>query len=400
MDAGVKNSSVIFLPVPSSLKAEIRHYSDVDFDVDPSILLPAELDDTRPESGPVFLPDELSWETILSGMLRVVSAQGKNTASYGGIKQGEIFTGHELAGIPPEWADYYRRFILTVKPGIYHEFTGAAVVKAKNGEFDMALEINAALEGLFPRSPGVLLNKALILENKAEAMEKNGRGAERENALALDAYETALAMEPVLPDTFFNAAFFFMRLRDFRRASECFSRYISTGEEEEKIARAEKIVREIGDQGLDDDNYREAYDLVNRGEDEKGLSRIRLFIEKYPRAWNGWFVLGWALRKLGRFSDGLESFRKAVELGGVNADLSNEMSICLMETGDLRGARSELLNALREEPENIKIISNLGALAMKNGNADEAAAFFRTALDIDPDDLPARRFLDLINREK
>ena len=306
--------------------------------------------------------------------------------------------------------------MLTVKPEIYHEFASASIVKSENGEFDMALEISAVLEGLFPLSPGVLLNKALILENRAATLEKNGHAAEREYDEAELAYETALSAKPLLSDTLFNAGFFFMRRRNFARARECLSEYISLEEDsaepmalptalsaelspdmpadiqDEKIKQAKKIIADITNQGLDDDSFREAHECVSRGNDEAGLVKIREFIEKRPMVWNGWFVLGWALRKLGRYRDALESFKKALELGGGATDIRNEMAICLMELGDLKAARKELERALREEPENTKIISNLGVLALKAGRADEAAAFFRTVLELDPDDPLAKHY--------
>ena len=390
----MEKSSIIFLPVTDSFSEEI-------FEVDPLILLPVEL-----EPGENSLdPEKLSWEMILSGMLRIISAKGENYPLLAGaaLKAGDIVSESETANIPPEWIDYYRRFVLSVKPEIYHEFTSATIVKAGNGEFDMALEINAVLEGLFPLSPGVLLNKALILENRAAALEKQGHETETEKAEALEAYETALALEPVLPDTLFNAGFFFMHEREFARARDCFSRYVSVGGEPEsgipgeKKKQAQKIIRDITGQGLDNINFREAYNCISRGDDESGIVKIREFIEKYPKIWNGWFVLGWALRKLGRYGDGLESFKKAVELGGCNSDIRNEMAICLMELGNLKAARKELEYALRDEPENVKIISNLGVLAMKSGEMDKAAAFFRTVLELDPNDPLAKHFFDTVS---
>ena len=421
----MKSSSIIFLAVPASLSNEIRQFShrhieeedtddvfmekafEADFRIDPSILLPVEL----PPGEKSLNPAELSWEMIFSGMLRIISVCRKNPSSENQkgtpvkkpimITPGTIVSVSEIAGIPPEWTDYYRSFVLTVKPEIYHEFTGATIVKAGNGEFDLALEISDVLEGLFPGSPGVLLNKALLLENRAAALEKNGHEAEKENGEAYLAYQEALSLEPVLPDTFFNAGFFFIRRRDFVRAKECFSRYISAGEESElvqeiprdKMKQAKKIIKEINEQGLDDNSFREAYEYINRGKDEKGLLKIREFIEKNPKVWNGWFILGWALRKLGRYKDSLEALKKAAELGGTSSDVRNETAICLMELGDLKGAKKELEQALREDSENTKIISNLGVLAQKSGKNDEAAAFFRTVLEMDPDDTIARHYL-------
>jgi Flp pilus assembly protein TadD len=63
-----------------------------------------------------------------------------------------------------------------------------------------------------------------------------------------------------------------------------------------------------------------------------------------------------------------------------------------MELEDFSGARKELETALWEDPENVKLISNLGILAMHQGDDDEAAAFFRTVIEIEPDDPVAKEY--------
>jgi tetratricopeptide (TPR) repeat protein len=322
------------------------------------------------------LGERLSWEMILSGMIRVIASP--------------------LPEIEPRWISYYRAFVLAVKPEIYNEFTGAAIANAKNGDFDTALEIILALEALFPLAPGVALNKALILDDMSADLEKKGRCGEAEKlcSRAAAAYEKALSLEPVLPDAFFNAGFFFMRLKDYTKARECFSEYVPLADDPEKKAKAQSLVREIRDRALDDESFLRALDFIQHGEEQKGLESIRDFLERRPLIWNGWFVLGWVLRKLGRWQDGLESFKKVLELGGGNSDTRNEMAICLMELGDLRAAGKELETALREDPENVKIISNLGVLAGKAGDTQKAAAFFRTVLELAPDDPVAMAYLE------
>jgi tetratricopeptide (TPR) repeat protein len=148
--------------------------------------------------------------------------------------------------------------------------------------------------------------------------------------------------------------------------------------------------------GLNDESFLKAHSLIREGNAQEGLSRVRDFLERYPRVWNGWFLLGWALRLLGRWQDGEAAFRKTIELGGCNSDTRNELAICLMEAGDMAGARHELETALNEDPENVKIISNMGALALKYGKKEDASAFFRTALEIDKDDPIAKKFLEKI----
>jgi tetratricopeptide (TPR) repeat protein len=368
---------IVYLSVPESLRGKVealRHGDAAEgFAIDPAVPIPVEL----PPGETALNLEELSWEMILAGMIRVVQE------NPGG-----------------EDAPYYRAFVLAVKPDIFNEFTEAAILKARNGDYEPALEITGALRALFPASPVVRLNRALILEEKAGALERANREEAAETAcgLALEAYEEVLALTPPFPNGFFNAAFFFMKRRDFRRALECFIRYTALTDDEEtrdpeKRERALGLIREIQTRGLDDEHFRNAYEAVHRGETQRGLEEIRLFLEQYPGVWNGWFVLGWGLRKLSRWEDAAASFEKAAELGGGGGDTLNELAICLMEMGDLAGARKKLEAALQEEPENVKIISNLGVLAAKNGDDDEAAGFFRTVLELEPDDPVAAAYL-------
>ncbi|MDR2071567.1 MAG: tetratricopeptide repeat protein [Treponema sp.] len=373
---------IVFLSAPESLRGRIfsrhstveeedcshhHHDDDADFSIDPAIPIPVEL----PPGESALDLENLSWEMILAGMIRVVASAALRPAE-----------------LDEEDIDYYRRFVLTVKPGIMGEFTEAAILKARNGDYNLALEIMAALEGIFPHAPEVVLNRALILEKRAEALEQAGREKEAEvqNTQAREAYRKLLSWNPPFPDAFFNAGFFYMKQRNFDKARECFFAYIPQADDSEKKNRAAFFLQEIENRGLDDEIFREAYDFIRMGETEQGLLKVKDFLQRHSDVWNGWFILGWALRKLGRWEDGAAAFRKALELGGDNSDTRNELAICLMEQKNYAAARKELEAALREEPENMKIISNLGVLAMRKGDNDEAAAFFRTVLELEPED--------------
>jgi tetratricopeptide (TPR) repeat protein len=348
--------------------------SGSDFSIDPAIPIPVEL---PPGQSSLDL-EQLSWEMILSGMIRIV---GESVENPGG------------SAVSAEDADYYRRFVLAVKPDILEEFTGAAILKARNGDYTLALEIIDALRGLFPQSAAALLNRALILENHAGALDQAGRereaGDEYENARR--AYKELIDLDPPFPDGLFNAGFFYMGRQSFDKARECFSAYLALGEGDaplpkEKKAKARKIVREIESRALDDAIFRQAYDYIRMGEEQKGLEHIRVFLGQHPRVWNGWFILGWGLRRLSRWEDAAAAFAEALELGGDNSDTRNELAICLMEQGKFGDAWKHLEAALRKEPDNVKIISNLGVLALRRGEDDEAAAFFRTVLELEPED--------------
>jgi len=153
-------------------------------------------------------------------------------------------------------------------------------------------------------------------------------------------------------------------------------------------------LKKIKESGLFDESFIKANELIGEGKAKETLAVIQDFLRRYPLVWNGWFVLGWALRLLDRWADGEAAFRKTIELGGDNSDTRNELAICLMEMGDIAGARRELEAALKKNPENIKIISNLGILALKTGEKEKAAAFFRTVLELDSGDPVAKKFLE------
>ncbi|MDR0597462.1 MAG: tetratricopeptide repeat protein [Treponema sp.] len=372
-------NTIVFLSVPESLRGRFESMSHeresgADFSIDPGIPIPVEL---PPGESKLDL-EQLSWEMILSGMIRIV---GEHSRNPGGSAVGA------------EDADYYRRFVLAVKPDIMEEFTGAAILKARNGDYGLALEIMDALRGLFPVSPAALLNRTLILEKHAGALEQSGRDLEAGNEFEKVrlAYQELIALEPPFPDGLFNAGFFYVGRQSFDKARECFSAYLSLEEGDallpkEKKAKARKIVREIESRALDDTIFRQAYDYIRLGEEQKGLEHIRFFLGQHPRVWNGWFILGWGLRRLSRWEEAAAAFAEALELGGDNSDTRNELAICLMEQGKFRDARKHLETALRKEPDNVKIISNLGVLALRQGEDDEAAAFFRTVLDLEPED--------------
>lgn len=365
---------IVFLSVPESLRGRIDKVSAEDFVVDPSIPIPVEI---PPDQGELDL-EQLSWEMILSGMIRVIQREPDH-----------------------EDADYYRRFVLAVKPDILKEFSEAAVLKARNRDFDLALEILDALAALYPDSAEVTLNQALVHEEWATSLEDSNHEerAASEWDRAHKLYISLLNQEPPLPNVLFNAGFFFLKQRNYGKARECFSRYIPVAESPRKKEKARSIIKEITERSLDEQVFKEAYDFIRLGEETKGIEKIHQFLTRHPEVWNGWFLLGWALRRLERWDDAALAFRKALELGGEGCDTRNELALCLISQGNLTEARKELERALQLEPENSKVVSNLGILAMKQGKLDEAAGFFRTVLEYDSRDPLALEMLSQLGRQ-
>jgi Flp pilus assembly protein TadD len=345
-----------------------------DFTLDPAILLPVDL----PDGATAITAGELTWEAIVAGTLKVLAWDPGN-----------------------EHAEYFRRFVLAVKPDIKVEFTGIGIAKARAGEAEVAIEIFRALEGVFPEDALPRMNLALAYEEKARRLEKLEKAEEAEESLGLafECYKAALAADPSEPAIHYNMAYFYLHQRSFEKAREHLDVFVKSSDDERRVREARRIIREIDDQGLVDGLFQKAFDSIRMGHEADGIETITSFLSSRPSVQNAWFLLGWAHRRLAQYTEGRDAFLKALELGAAHADLLNELSICLMELGEVVESRRRLEQALALEPENTKVISNLGIVALKTGNREEALGFFRTVLEIEPDDRIAARYMEDL-REK
>jgi tetratricopeptide (TPR) repeat protein len=360
--------NIIYISLPEDMEREIGNFT-----IDPSKLIPVEL----PPGGKSSLQIEnLSWEMIISGMLKILAHQPAH-----------------------EDADYYRNFILAAKPNIVTELSETAILKARNKDYPLAEEIFLALRGLLPDNPAMLVNLSLLYEQWADAYREQGNEIEKSKheERAFQTYKLLFAGEKIPPDAHLNAAFFLMKLQNYGRALHHLKEYLIVGEDEEKRKTAENYIREIENQSLMDTLFKEAYDFIKLGKEEEGIEKIVKFLDQYPEVWNGWFILGWGKRRKGEYAEAEQAFVKALELGPAQTDTLNELAICRMELGKYNESRKNLETALAIEPENTKIISNLAILSLKEDKKEEALGFFNTVLEIDPEDKIAQKYRDILS---
>lgn len=350
-----------YISIPPAFAREIGN-----FRIDPSIPLPIELDET-------FSPENFSLEMILSAILQIMAYQREN----------ENFS-------------YYRDFALAARPSLLAELSQAGLVRAQAKDYPLAEEIFLAMEGLDEANSKTALNLALLYEKNSElaAEKEDWDQALEQKKKAKSYYVKAKEGEPPLPEAWFNAGYFFLKEGSWDKAKENFEAYLEMGSDEEKLEKARRALSEGDRQQKLDGLFKEAYDAILLGNEALGIEKSREFLQHHPEIWNGWFLLGWAHRRLGQFAQGVEAFQKALNLGGNLSDVLNELAVCTMELGDLKGARKYLEQALASEPENIKIISNLGVLALKAGKPEEARGFFETVLEFEPGDPVAQGYLE------
>ena len=383
MNAVNSLESVFYISMPENFK-----FSDESFQIDTSIQLPVQKKDS--DAPGVFNPSEITAEQILAGILTVLAYDRKN-----------------------EHLDYYRSLLLKAKPEIKKELCEAAILKTKNEDFDLAEEIFLALIGLDPEDEAIILNMALFLDQRADSYRRAGlfEDADAYDADAYAYYKQAMDSDNPIPDAYFNVGFYFMKQYKYREAKDSFETYLALtcdysdedmGENGVyKKERAQEILNEIKNQNMDDVRFQNAFDLISKGEDEKALEEIRLFLQNNPEVWNAWFMLGWALRKMGRFEDAKQAFLEAIKFGAEkNADTLNELALCSIQLREFSLAKKYLLDAFALEPESTKIISNLGYLALAEGNKQEARNYFATVLEYDSNDKIAAAELMKLEKEE
>jgi tetratricopeptide (TPR) repeat protein len=364
-----KLENIIYIAVPDDLERSIG-----DFHIDPDIMLPVE----SSSGSDRYDIHDLAWEQIIAAMLKILA----------------YAPDHEDAA-------YYREFVLAVRPGVIDELTQTAILKARNNEFELAEEIFLALCGLQPDEQRPRINLALLYEQREQSASAAGNpeAAQEYAEEAFAVYRDIMEADDILPEAHLNAGYFYLKQRSYERARQHFEAFQASGTDAEKKKETAEIIREIDSQNLLDTLFKEAYDFIRMGREEDGVAKVREFLAAYPDVWNGWFLLGWGLRRLQRFSEARDAFTRALETGPRQTDTLNELAICEMELDDLARAEELLLEALTLEPENTKIISNLGIVALKRDNAGEAQGYFRTVLEIAPDDQVARAYLEQLNPE-
>ncbi|MFP4267423.1 MAG: tetratricopeptide repeat protein [Spirochaetaceae bacterium] len=360
---------ISYFSLPREMEREIG-----DVTLDPDIPLPVE----PPPGQENFQLENLSWEMIVSAMLKIFAYKPDH-----------------------EHIEYYRSFVHSVQPNIVAEMTQTGIVKAKEKEFELAEEIFRSMVNFAPEHPGSWVNLALVLEQKGEDLEKHYKQEEAEEYLdtAFTVYSKALEYHPNSADVHYNAGHFFIKRGNIYRAKQELSRFLQLSDSTEHRSEVEELLQRMDSHNREDKTFAEAYDFIRIGEEDRGITLIREFLQSNPEVWNGWFLLGWGLRKKEEWKGAKEAFIRSLELNPEHTDTLNELGICSMETGEHEASRKYLEKALQLEPENTKIISNLAVLSLKKGDIEMATRFFRTVLELDPEDPVAARFIKDIDGE-
>jgi tetratricopeptide (TPR) repeat protein len=360
-------ANIVFLKIPEELAVTFTGH------IPPSLLVPCE------RLANSASPPAITIEAIIAGMLRVLMYRPDHDDN-----------------------DTYRTIVRELRPNIKEEFTQAGRLKAGLKDFPIAIEIFMALTALFPECGVCAFNLALVYHDAALHCQKDPEHANRAADYleqAFTAYRSALTLDEVLPDTYLNYAYFLLEQENYEKALVHFEEYLRREKDETKMAPIRKIVSDLSVFQEQDGLFKEAFDNIALGKEEDGILQAAALLQQHPDFWNAWFLHGWGLRRLCRYEEAKESFLKALSLAPPKSDLLNELAIVHMELGELEDSYRRLTEALKIEPENVKVLSNLGVVCFKMNRHDESAGFFKTVMEYSGDDPVAQNYLKILEKK-
>ncbi len=340
---------IVYITLPETMRQEINGFM-----VDPSRQIPLQL---KAGQTTIESSDEIGIEMIMAGLLKVVAWE-------------------------PEHKDfpYYRDFILALQPDAPKELNLAAIAKAKNKDYEFSEELFLAINHLSPE-PSTFINLAVIYGERAAALEAEGKQEEADyyQEKLLRILSDGLKQFPDDTDLLAEIGTFNLYQGNMEIARDYLERYLELAPDS---PRRKQIANMMGDvkEKLDDNRIiMQAYDEIQMGNEDKALELLRGFIKDNPKVWNAWFLKGWAHRRKEEYQSGQEAFMKCLELGETSSDIYNELAICPLEVGDRELAKNYLDIALDLDPENVKILTNLAFLHLRDEEYDLARELLERA---------------------
>jgi protein O-mannosyl-transferase len=199
--------------------------------------------------------------------------------------------------------------------------------------------------------------------------------ARGELAGAIAQYETALRLQPDLPDTESNLC----------------NALTQDGRPAEAVAHGLAALRLAPQSPNAHVNLGNAFMHLRRPADAIGQYEAALRVQ--PDAADTEVNLGTALLQVGRAADAVTHYAAALRLEPGRAETEYALAGALMHAGDAAAARRHYAAAIRLQPDFIAARFDLGNALAQAHRFDEAIAQFREIVRLDPRDLQARNNL-------
>ena len=157
--------------------------------------------------------------------------------------------------------------------------------------------------------------------------------------------------------------------------------------------------------GAFDSGISESVNIVNEqtstvGVDLANLEEINQLEEKLkanPEDIESTLHLSHLLQDAGFYDKAIASYKKYLEKNPKNADARVDMAICYYNLNDYTNAINEMETAIKYQPSHQLAHLNLGIVNLAAQNVDASKAWFRKAVELDPNSEAGKRAQELLN---
>ncbi|MFA5570243.1 MAG: hypothetical protein WC990_02235 [Sphaerochaetaceae bacterium] len=284
--------------------------------------------------------------------------------------------------------EYYRSLLTALQPDIVYELQIAGIAKAQGGETEFAQELFLTACHLNPHIPELYVNLAVLYAQQAKAAldDDNQKEYDKHIASQLEILEQGLQHIPLSDVLLSELGLLHLFLGNEEQAFEILTSYLRIAPDGEKKETIRAQVEQLGTQLESEKTLLEAFDQMQLGNEEQALRLSESYIEVNPSKWSGHFIKGWAHRRLGQYQEAQSSFLHCLELGEQHPDIYNELSICANELGEQEMSKSYLEIAIDIDDSDVKLLSNLAFLHLRDESYNEVQRLVERAEQIDPQD--------------
>ncbi len=189
---------------------------------------------------------------------------------------------------------------------------------------------------LNPHNVEGLFNYALSLENISKELIDRDKKDEGEAFLleATNLMESILDIEENFSLAYYKLGYYYRYFQQFQKAKLIWEKYLKLDEDAERLNE----IREQLELIEDDATFEEGVNYLTMAQYDKALDKLLPLTHKYEEWWNIFYLVGLAYKGLGEYEEAIEFLYSALDLGGLDVNVYNELGICLYLVGDIKEA--------------------------------------------------------------
>lgn len=321
------------------------------------IMLPVQMNDnTRPE--------DIDLSSIAAGLIKVIAHDPEN---------------ENLA--------YYCDLLKEMQPDAAKELNIAAIAKSKAKDYPFAEELMLAVNHL-TRAPESYINLAVLYASMTVDAQKNG------DAVKADLYDDRIIevlnecrnLYPDYAPVYSEISAYHLRHGDPEEGRDNLARFVELTKDAGAKKSAQQSLESMDKMLASHNRILYAYDKMMMGSPEEALKEIDSFLTREKPVWEAYFIRGWAKRVLEDYDEAQKDLLESLRLNPGSAEVYNELSICVRESGNVELAKNYLQIAVDLDEENVVYMTNLAFLYLSDGEFALCREMIEKARTEDPDD--------------